>query len=204
MLSLKLSYTLLDFVTKFDMELRQQRSKEYLRADYMDKHEVPKCQIMYHIESKMAGVYTRTQFIQFSNKLLQSQRYKRASFVEGSNMVYNIEREDASPLTITHKVTYDIDSDFAMCPCKKFEFKVIPCSHIIFFYHTTENGADIPNVYILPRWTKGAKCGIVISDGEEIKEIFNGEVLDHSILLGSKLNQLKALHLLSKLNSLRR
>lgn len=170
------------------MVLHQEQSKE-LRADYRYKHEVPKYQTMYHIESKMAGVYTYTQFVQFSNELLHSQRYKCSSFIEGSNMVYTIEREDDSLLTITHEVAYDIDYDFAMCFCKKFEFKGIPCLHIIFFYRTTKNGADILNVYILPRWTKGVKCGIVISDGDEINEIFNGEVLDRSILLSSKLNQ---------------
>ncbi|KAL5848973.1 hypothetical protein ACOSQ4_006986 [Xanthoceras sorbifolium] len=52
---------------------------------------------------------------------------------------------------------------FASCSCKKFESEEIPYKHILSYFNLMLV-AFLPSRYILKRWTKAAKCDVVVDD----------------------------------------
>ena len=67
------------------------------------------------------------------------------------------------------KVIMDKKSRHLTCSCQLFEFKGIPCRHLLFVFRIIGIN-DLPSRYILKRWCKDAKKGSVIdSSGDEIR-----------------------------------
>ena len=55
-------------------------------------------------------------------------------------------------------VRIDLSSKVGTCECNLFEFKGILCRHILAIFHL-KNVVEIPDHFILKRWTKEANKG---------------------------------------------
>ena len=84
--------------------------------------------------------------------------------------MYQIQRKNVATSKV-REVIYDKVLDFASCTCKKFESAGIPCRHIIAYLMRFYDLENLPDKYILKRWTKFAKSGTVVDDkGMQIDE----------------------------------
>ena len=63
-----------------------------------------------------------------------------------------------------HVVKYDSLDGTVHCSCKKFESCGILCSHALKVL-TARNVVKVPQPYIMKRWTKKAKVGVMQSPG---------------------------------------
>ncbi|BBH07035.1 hypothetical protein Prudu_018841 [Prunus dulcis] len=161
--------SLMDFIIRFERALSHQREKE-LVADHVDAFEVAQCLLPMPMNKQMATLYTRTMFQKFEQELIQS----TACFLElktedACKVVFNVsERKNWE--TRVAEVVYVKDSDHASCSCKRFEFVGIICKHILALFRRDQI-EYMPEKYILKRWKKTAKCGLVSdANGKEIKD----------------------------------
>ncbi|BBG93965.1 Protein kinase superfamily protein [Prunus dulcis] len=135
-----------------------------------DAFEVAQCILPMPMNKQMATLYTRTMFQKFEQELIQS----TACFLElktedASKVVFNVsERKNWE--TRVAEVVYVKDSDHASCSCKRFEFVGIICKHILALFRRDQI-EYMPDKYILKRWKKTAKSGLVSdANGNEIKD----------------------------------
>ncbi|CAL9000027.1 unnamed protein product [Prunus brigantina] len=161
--------SLMDFIIRFERALSNQRQKE-LVADHVDAFEAAQCILPMPMNKQMATLYTRTMFKKFEQELIQS----TACFLElktedASKVVFNVsERKNWE--TRVAEVVYVKDSDHASCSCKRFEFVGIICKHILALFRRDQI-EYMPDEYILKRWKKTAKSGLVSdANGNEIKD----------------------------------
>ncbi|CAL8175235.1 unnamed protein product [Prunus armeniaca] len=168
--------SLMDFIIRFERALSHQRQKE-LVAYHVDAFEVAQCILPMPMNKQMATLYTRTMFQKFEQELIQS----TACFLElktedASKVVFNVsERKNWE--TRVAEVVYVKDSDHASCSCKRFEFVGIICKHILALFRRDQI-EYMPDKYILKRWKKTAKFGLVSdANGNEIKDSANPGLL---------------------------
>ncbi|CAL2270912.1 unnamed protein product [Prunus armeniaca] len=161
--------SLMDFIIRFERALSHQRQKE-LVADHVDAFEVAQCILLMPMNKQMATLYTRTMFQKFEQELIQS----IACFLElktddASKVVFNVS-ERKNWKTRVAEVVYVKDSDHASCSCKIFEFVGIICKHILALFRRDQI-EYMPDKYILKRWKKTTKSGLVSNaNGNEIKD----------------------------------
>ncbi|KAI5340630.1 hypothetical protein L3X38_019904 [Prunus dulcis] len=122
------------------------------------------------MNKQMATLYTRTMFQKFEQELIQS----TACFLElktedASKVVFNVSARKNWE-TRAAEVVYVKDSDHASCSCKRFESVGIICKHIVALFRRDQI-EYMPDKYILKRWKKTAKSGLVSdANGNEIKD----------------------------------
>lgn len=112
------------------------------------------------MEKQAAGVYTRKLFVKF-------QEEETLNF-----LATKVEEEEA---TTTHQVSkfgesqkayyvrFNVRATKASCSCQMFEFSGLLCAHILTVFRVT-NVLSLPSRYVLKRWTRNAKSGIVLED----------------------------------------
>ncbi|KAI5353732.1 hypothetical protein L3X38_006626 [Prunus dulcis] len=161
--------SLMDFIIRFGRALSHQREKE-LVADHVDAFEVAQCLLPMPMNKQMATLYTRTMFQKFEQELIQSTTcFLELKTEDACKVVFNVsERKNWE--TRVAEVVYVKDSDHASCSCKRFEFVGIICKHILALFRRDQI-EYMPEKYILKRWKKTAKCGLVSdANGKEIKD----------------------------------
>ncbi|CAB4273543.1 unnamed protein product [Prunus armeniaca] len=161
--------SLMDFIIRFERALSHQRQKD-LVADHVDAFEVAQCILPMPMNKQMATLYTRTMFQKFEQELIQSTTcFLELKTKDASKVVFNVsERKNWE--TRVAEVVYVKDSDHASCSCKRFEFVGIICKHILALFRRDQI-EYMPDKYILKRWKKTAKFGLVSdANGNEIKD----------------------------------
>ncbi|KAL6138692.1 hypothetical protein ACLB2K_063971 [Fragaria x ananassa] len=182
--------SLLDFATRIERGLRQQRHEERIR-DHVDSNEIPKTRTFYPIEKQMREVYTKEIFLRFQDEVVKSTAYLKCETLkedenECSYIVLRAADEEQS--WKRRQIVYDKISGFAKCSCGGFEVEGIACRHIIFFFRSM-NMVNLSSEYILDRWTKSAKAGRVWDDdGVQVKDVGDNSLLMRYIQL-SQLSQ---------------
>ncbi|KAF7142977.1 hypothetical protein RHSIM_Rhsim05G0122000 [Rhododendron simsii] len=168
--------TLLDFVTRFKRALARIRHNE-LDKDHKDVNERLNLKSMYPMESTMSELYTKEIFDMFQDELFQNTAYKVIATNEDEHrVVYAVHRIKGSGLRV-REVVVDKSSNYVRCSCKMFECAGIPCRHMLSYFSRMQVD-DLPNEYILWRWTKSAKAMRVIDDlGSGMKEICDKSLL---------------------------
>ncbi|KAH7663176.1 FHY3/FAR1 family protein [Dioscorea alata] len=188
--------SLLDFVTMYDKALTHIRHNE-LELDHKDANEKPVLKTSWGMEKKMSQVYTRSVFYKFQEQIHQVLAYVATKMDENENfMLWKVEREEDQG-SKSHQVAVEKASNCVSCNCNMFEFDGIPCRHMLAYFNTVQI-KQLPDRYILPRWTVSAKASRVMDDlgaarGTEINdgsvilrrhELFHvfSEVVDHAVL----------------------
>ncbi|KAL5767404.1 hypothetical protein ACOSQ2_014187 [Xanthoceras sorbifolium] len=91
----------------------------------------------------------------------------------GDCCVYKVDKRN-EVIDRAREIICEKSGGFASCNCKKIESEGIPCRHLLSYFNLMQV-AFLPSHYILKRWTKAAKCDVVIDDkGTEISD-FQGK-----------------------------
>ncbi|KAF8406970.1 hypothetical protein HHK36_006091 [Tetracentron sinense] len=150
--------TLRDFVEKYDMALQKRRELE-IRQDYKSSTEQPIRSSRSKMEKQLSNVFTHKMFKKFQRELIETiSCYTKLVEHDGSTKKYEITND--SNMKKKYVVSYVEDEQLAKCTCCKFEFEGIVCQHI-FIVFKLEHVLELPARYIMKRWTKDAKYGVV-------------------------------------------
>ncbi|KAF7142258.1 hypothetical protein RHSIM_Rhsim05G0121500 [Rhododendron simsii] len=169
--------SLWDFMTRFDRALSKLRHNE-LDLDHKDLNEKPPLKTVAPMELTMSELYTRVIFYKFQDELHQILAYVVTMTHEDEHRyLYNVERVKVSGSRV-RQILVEKSSKHASCSCKMFESDGIPCRHLLAFFSRMQV-IDLPNEYILRRWTKSAKAMRVVDDlGGSNKEICDTSLLE--------------------------
>lgn len=103
-------------------------------------------------------------FYKFQDELCESFRYKFQFVRESDNhRVYQIQKRNVETSKV-REILYEKDLGLASCSCKKFDSAGILCRHILAYLAKFHDLSELPNKYILKRWTKSTKSRKVIND----------------------------------------
>lgn len=166
--------SLMDFVTRFSRALKRQRHKE-LNLDHKDINEKPELKTLWLIEQQMAEIYTNTIFYRFQKDLWKSMIFVLEIIRETENqIVYKVQKANDKN-SRARELVKDKDSDYVTCSCRKFESEGLPCKHLLAYFNKNQN---LPDKYILRRWTKAAKFDRVLDEsGMELKDVSDTSLL---------------------------
>ncbi|KAL2542658.1 Protein FAR1-RELATED SEQUENCE 5 [Abeliophyllum distichum] len=153
--------SLMGFITRFNRALTHQRHEE-LVCNHVDLNERPRLTSMVMMEEQMVNIYTKKIFLSFQKEIGQSNLYicsKKTSCAEFKK--YSVHRfELGNNFQRQREVTYYKEMDYLSCSCRTFEFEGYPCRHMLCFFKIKQI-ILLPEKYILRRWTKNAKAGIL-------------------------------------------
>ncbi|XP_075515325.1 protein FAR1-RELATED SEQUENCE 5-like [Primulina tabacum] len=158
--------SLMDFIICFNKALRHQRHNE-LVDDHTDTKEWTKLKSNWPMELQMVNVYTKNKWLEFQNEISLSHRY----YVQQASIriefgVYNVINFQGSSSAKHGLLTHDIQRDDISCSCMKFQFEGIPCRNMLAFFRINQV-FHLPDKYILKRWTKDAKIGVLYTMAEQ-------------------------------------
>nr|XP_011462987.1 PREDICTED: protein FAR1-RELATED SEQUENCE 5-like isoform X2 [Fragaria vesca subsp. vesca] len=164
------SNSLVEFMVQFKRGLLHQRHYE-LEEDHINIEEKAKTVMSLEIEDHMAKVYTHKLFYEVQEQLKESFKYKLELLRENETpCVCKAVRKNIDTCK-SRELTYEKDSDFVSCSCRKWESEGLPCRHVLSYLIKIQDVDKLPIQYILKRWTKKARQSLVLdSDGGEITD----------------------------------
>jgi len=165
---LKPNLGILQFFKHFERVVGEKREKE-LKCDYESSHKLAR--LVYETSPlliQMGKIYTHTIFELFQNEfklflaLSVPIRHETDSLCE-----YVITNENHEGY---FRVSFNRVSTSITCTCKKYDTFGILCSHALKVFELNDVKV-IPDRYILRRWTREARCGIVQDfRGKEVEQ----------------------------------
>lgn len=174
--------TLPDYVLKYEKAAEQQRMEELEDDSFCTEPKSVLISTPMYIQAE--NVYTPTMLEIFRKEFIESISVplKRVTRT-GSIVTYKVTKGGK----IECMVEFNSSDSTITCSCKKFESVGILCAHAVKVL-STRNIFQIPSQYILQRWTKFAKDGVV-EDGQNGEEIAdNSESLCKSKFMDKALN----------------
>ncbi|XP_059440184.1 protein FAR1-RELATED SEQUENCE 5-like [Corylus avellana] len=147
-----------DFVHQYEKALDARYIKEK-EKDVRTKTSRPILKTCYKMEVQVASVYTRKSFLMFQEELFNSQKYTSSKHrEEGGTKIYMVAHHGReNPF---YEVKLEIIEKKVTCTCRMFEFVGILCRHILQVL-LKKSFEDIPQQYVLERWTINAKSRII-------------------------------------------
>ncbi|KAG7986751.1 hypothetical protein I3843_03G097700 [Carya illinoinensis] len=145
------------FIKYFERVVDKQRCKETEANDEMSRC-MPRLMGNVVLLKHASGVYTPRAF-----EVLQREYEKCLNVVvnrcsqNGSLIEYKVKKFGQAR---EHTVTFNSSDSTVVCSCMKFEYVGFPCSHALKVLDH-QNIKIIPSRYILKRWTKDGRSGIV-------------------------------------------
>lgn len=148
-------------IKQYEKAMATRHEKE-VKADYDTLNIPPVLKTPSPMEKQAANLYTRKIFMKFQEELVDTLAYP-ATVVDdiGSTITYRVAKfgEDH----IAHFIQFNVFEKRASCSCQMFESSGIICRHILAVFRVT-NVLTLPSHYILKRWTRNAKSGVVLDD----------------------------------------
>ncbi|KAJ4969932.1 hypothetical protein NE237_003031 [Protea cynaroides] len=136
----------------------EKRRYEELKDDFRAIRGTPALAFSVEMLKHAASLYTPEIFENFQYQFGQTWSYDLHKCGEvGTVTEYKLTHHEKQNQYI---VTFGASDDTVVCSCKKFEFVGILCSHALKVLGY-RNFRRVPPRYILKRWTKGAKVGVV-------------------------------------------
>ncbi|GFQ01281.1 protein far1-related sequence 12 [Phtheirospermum japonicum] len=147
-----------EFIVRYEKALEQRREEE--RKDDFNSFNL---QAVLHtkdpIEEQCRRLYTITMFKVFQKELLECYSYVGIKInVEGAISRYLVQKCGNGDERNT--VAFNASNLNISCSCKMFEFEGVLCRHALKVFQIM-NIRELPSRYILHRWTKNAKCGVL-------------------------------------------
>lgn len=155
------STTLQLFVKQYEKALESRHEKE-VKADYDTINTAPALKTPSPMEKQSAELYTRKLFMKFQEELVETLTY----------LATKIEDKEATPtyhvakFGENHKaylVNFNVHEMKVYCSCQMFEFSGLLCRHILTVFRVT-NVLTLPSRYVLKRWTRNARSGVILED----------------------------------------
>ncbi|KAL4313853.1 protein FAR1-RELATED SEQUENCE 5 [Arachis duranensis] len=163
------STTLQHFVKQYEKALESRLEKE-VKADYDTINTTPVLNTPSPMEKQAAGIYTKRLFIKFQEELVETLTYLANKVGEEEiTSVYRVAKYGD-----IHRAYFVRFNSFEMkvtCSCQMFEFLGLVCRHILTVFRVT-NILTLPSHYILKRWTRNAKSGVILD--EHTPDLLNG------------------------------
>ncbi|XP_056173120.1 protein FAR-RED IMPAIRED RESPONSE 1-like [Syzygium oleosum] len=159
--------SLVEFVHHYEEQLKHMREVES-QYDYSSRG-TAKLKVNNGILSHATSVYTRTIFERFNEEFLHSlSEHISSTTFDGSVSLYTLKCMGIGSQG-EYVVRFD-SADFSVsCECKLFESKGWLCRHALCVLNVNMLMVTvIPSSYILKRWTKDAKEGIVNDESHQM------------------------------------
>lgn len=116
------------------------------------------------MEKQAANLYTRRIFTKFQEELVETFVYIANRIDgDGASSTYRVVKFEDDLKAYT--VSLNLSEMKANCSCQMFEYCGILCRHILTVF-TVTNVLTLPAHYILKRWTRNAKTGVVSDHGQ--------------------------------------
>ncbi|KAI5654216.1 hypothetical protein M9H77_31403 [Catharanthus roseus] len=147
-----------EFVVRYENAVEQRREEE--RAEDFNSFNL---QAGLHtkdpIEEQCRRLYTSTMFKMFQKELIDCYSYAGIKLnVEGAISRYLVQM--CGNADERNTVAFNASNLNISCSCKMFEFEGVLCRHTLKVFQIM-NIRELPSRYILHRWTKNAKYGIL-------------------------------------------
>lgn len=144
---------LLQFLKHFDWVLCDKRYNE-LQVEYALCQKLPMVKINVKMLKQAGDLYTKTIFEEFQDEFVNSIETTIEDILhDGDTTVYTVVDDDD---TKVRKVMIN-NNDSLACSCRKFEIKGILCSQFLKVLREIKKIKELPEQYILKRWTKKAR-----------------------------------------------
>lgn len=155
------SSTLQVFVKQYEKALESRYEKE-IKADFDTINTAPVLKTPSPMEKQAAGVYARRLFIKFQEELVETLTFLANKVGEEETItVYRVAKYGENHRA--YFVRFNFSETKATCSCQMFEFSGLVCRHILTVFRVT-NIFTLPSHYILKRWTRNAKSGVILDE----------------------------------------
>ncbi|KAH6776949.1 FAR1-related sequence 7 [Perilla frutescens var. hirtella] len=147
-----------EFVVRYEKALEQRREEER-KEDFNSFNLQAVLHTKDPIEEQCRRLYTITMFKVFQKELLECYSYVGMKInVEGAISRYMMQKCGNGDERKT--VAFNASNLNINCSCKMFEFEGVLCRHALKVFQIM-NIRELPSRYILHRWSKNAKYGIL-------------------------------------------
>lgn len=163
------STTLQLFVKQYEKALESRHEKE-VKADYDTMNTAPVLKTPSPMEKQAADIYTRKLFMKFQAELVETLTFL-ATKVEDEDEVTTYQVAKYGESHKVYFVRYSIREMKVTCSCQMFEFSGLLCRHILTVFRVT-NVLTLPPCYVLKRWTRNVKSGLMLED--KTNDFLNG------------------------------
>lgn len=155
------STTLQFFVKQYEKALESRYEKE-VKADYDTMNTTPVLKTPSPMERQASEVYTRKLFMKFQEELVETLTFL-ATKVENevATAMYRVTKFEDNRKA--YCVNFNVHEVKATCSCQMFEFSGLLCRHILTVFRVT-NVLTLPPRYVLKRWTRNAKSGVILEE----------------------------------------
>ncbi|PIA54858.1 LOW QUALITY PROTEIN: hypothetical protein AQUCO_00901034v1 [Aquilegia coerulea] len=167
---LKKGLPLYEFMKQYERAVLDRREEEN-KADFDTYYRRPILRVHMEIEKEGAKLYTREIFYEFQEQVFQGLSYRHKKIDENDiKKVYNKEGCEQ----VARTVEFEPATQSAKCSCLLFEFVGYLCRHVLKIF-MVEDVQNIPEKYILKRWTKDVKSGSVMANESENNLVKSGD-----------------------------
>ncbi|KAF8405607.1 hypothetical protein HHK36_010514 [Tetracentron sinense] len=170
------STTLQLFVKQYEKALESRHEKE-VKADYDTMNTTPVLKTPSPMEKQAADLYTRKLFMKFQEELVETLTFIAAKVDDdGAFTTYRVAKfgEDHK----AYFVRFNVLEMRAICSCQMFEFSGLLCRHVLTVFRVT-NVLTLPSHYVLKRWTRNAKSGVLLE--ERASDLLNNYRESHTV-----------------------
>ncbi|XP_057956744.1 protein FAR1-RELATED SEQUENCE 7 [Malania oleifera] len=147
-----------EFVLQYERSLQQSREEEN-QDDFDSFNLQPILHTKEPVEEQCRRLYTNAVFKVFQKELLDCYGYFGLKIYEEGIISRYLLRKCGNE-NEKHIVTFNGSNLSVNCSCQMFEFEGLLCRHVLKVFQML-NIREIPSCYILHRWTKNAKYGIL-------------------------------------------
>ena len=155
------STTLQLFVKQYEKALESRYEKE-VKADYDTINTNPFLKTPSPMEKQAAELYTRKLFMKFQEELVETLTFL-ATKVEDQDAISIYRVAKFGENHKAYSVRFNVREMKATCSCHMFEFSGLLCRHILTVFRVT-NVLTLPPRYVLKRWTRNAKSGVILEE----------------------------------------
>ncbi|KAJ4963861.1 hypothetical protein NE237_023800 [Protea cynaroides] len=155
------STTIQVLIKQYEKAMASRHEKE-VKADYDTINTAPVLKTPSPMEKLAANFYTRRIFMKFQEELVETLA-NPATKIEDSGIITTYRVAKFGEDQKAHIVRFNVFENKATCTCQMFEFSGIICRHILGVFRVS-NVLTLPSHYVLKRWTRNAKSGIVLAE----------------------------------------
>ncbi|KDP24914.1 hypothetical protein JCGZ_24292 [Jatropha curcas] len=174
------STTLQLFVKQYEKALESRYEKE-VKADYDTINTAPVLKTPSPMEKQASEMYTKKLFVKFQEELVETLTFL-ATKVEDEEAitVYRVAKFEENHNA--YFVSFNVHEMKATCSCQMFEFSGLLCRHILTVFRV-KNVLTLPSHYVLKRWTRNAKSGVILEEHTSTLHIRSRE--SHTVRYGN-------------------
>ncbi|KAL5204227.1 hypothetical protein ABZP36_009098 [Zizania latifolia] len=148
--------SLRDTAFQFDKAIARQYQNE-LQEDFVTFSSKPVMNTSHPMEKQSSELYTKVMFELFQEELIESSGLLVLKVESGKISKFEVTKSEIG--NIRYIVVYNEPGVSVSCSCHKFEFAGILCRHALRVLIAI-GMQDLPENYILKRWTRNAKRSI--------------------------------------------